>query len=96
MRMTDSLVGLMHADGNEPVFNHPWEAHAFALTVKLHEHGAFDWKEWGDVLAQSIHANEAAPYYENWLDALESLVLAKGIIEARELHRGIEALNIDQ
>ena len=30
-------------DGDGPVFAEPWEAQAFALTLKLHEAGHFTW-----------------------------------------------------
>ena len=78
--------------GEEPVFAAPWEAHAFALTVQLHAQGLFSWTEWSDTLAASIRKNNAAPYYESWLNALESLVLKKGALQAQELLDGIQAL----
>jgi len=36
----------MVLDNNEPVFNEPWEAQAFAMVVNLHQNGAFTWTEW--------------------------------------------------
>jgi hypothetical protein len=38
-------------DEDGPVFAEPWQAQAFALTVRLHEAGCFTWKEWSDTLA---------------------------------------------
>jgi hypothetical protein len=32
-------------DAGGPVFAEPWQAQAFALAVKLSEHGHFAWKE---------------------------------------------------
>ena len=32
-------------DADGPVFRAPWEAQAFALTVRLHEAGVFTWSE---------------------------------------------------
>ena len=34
------IPGLVTQD-NEPVFAEPWQAQAFAMTVKLHENGLF-------------------------------------------------------
>lgn len=72
------------ADG--PVFSAPWEAQAFAMTVRLHEQGLFTWGEWADALAGAIRTAQAggdpddgSTYYEHWLAALENLVAAKGL-----------------
>lgn len=89
---TDSSISKFYRNGEEPVFAAPWEAHAFALTVKLHEQGLFSWVEWSNSLGEAIATNAEAPYYESWLKALESLVLKKGVIEAQELLQGIASL----
>ena len=47
------------ADGKEPVFREPWEAHAFALAVSLHQRGLFTWPEWAEALAQSGEVDRA-------------------------------------
>ncbi|MBP6776266.1 MAG: nitrile hydratase accessory protein [Piscinibacter sp.] len=77
---------------DDPVFREPWEAHAFALTVSLHERGLFTWPEWADALGAQIAAAQARgdadlgdTYYRHWLAALESLVTAKGATTAAEL-----------
>jgi len=82
-------------DEEGPVFQAPWEAQAFAMTVKLHEAGHFTWPEWAARLAAEIrHAQEhgdpdtGATYYEHWLAALERIVAEKGLVSAAELvHR---------
>ena len=38
-------------DDEGPVFNAPWEAQAFAITLSLHAAGMFTWREWADALA---------------------------------------------
>ena len=88
----NTSISKFYRNGEEPVFAAPWEAHAFALTVKLHEQGLFSWVEWSNSLGEAIATNAEAPYYENWLKALESLVLMKGVIEAQELLQGIASL----
>lgn len=88
------LPGMPTDDGAEPVFREPWEAHAFALAVSLHQRGLFTWPEWADALARQIGAAQAAgdadlgdTYYRHWLAALETLVAAKGASSAAELER---------
>lgn len=78
----------------EPVFRRPWEAHAFALAVSLHERGVFSWPEWAEALATQIARAQADgdadlgdTYYAHWLAALEALVSAKGASTANELAR---------
>jgi nitrile hydratase accessory protein len=75
---------------HEPVFSEPWEAEAFAMVVKLHEQGTFTWKEWSEALAMEIHSHEA-PYYEQWLAALEKIVEAKGMMSREERNMRIKA-----
>jgi nitrile hydratase accessory protein len=77
-----------------PVFGTPWEAHAFAIVLALHERRLFTWREWADTLAAQIARAQAAgdadrgdTYYRHWLAALETLVAAKGATSAAELGR---------
>jgi len=76
------------------VFKEPWEAKAFALTLRLHERGLFTWPEWADALAREISGAQARgdadlgdTYHEHWLRALESLAALKGAASADELAR---------
>jgi nitrile hydratase accessory protein len=71
----------------EPVFAEPWEAHAFALAVKLAEAGLFTWSEWSAALAGELaeagrrgEADDGSRYYHHWLAALERLVAAKNLV----------------
>lgn len=80
-------------DGDSPVFTAPWQAQAFALALALHERGVFSWGEWAAALGAAIRrAQEAGDpdlgdtYYQHWMDALESLVLAKGLASRDGLH----------
>lgn len=77
-----------------PVFAEPWQAHAFALTLSLHERGLFTWPEWAATLADEIAKAQARgdrdlgdTYYRHWLAALERLVAEKGASDAAELDR---------
>ncbi len=76
----------------ERVFQAPWEAQAFALTLQLHDAGVFTWGEWATALGAAIAAAQAggdpdtgAHYYEHWLAALEALVLAKSLTDPDQL-----------
>ena len=41
-------------DSQGAVFSEPWQAHAFAMTLQLHEKGLFTWPEWAAALTQEI------------------------------------------
>ena len=71
----------------DPVFAEPWEAHAFALAVKLSDVGLFTWSEWSTALAEELAAasrrgepDDGSRYYHHWLAALERLVAAKNLV----------------
>jgi nitrile hydratase accessory protein len=79
-------------DGEGPVFREPWEAHAFAMAVSLHERGLFAWKEFAERLAAEIadagrrgEVDDGTRYYRHWLAALEALVSDKGVVGRDEL-----------
>jgi nitrile hydratase accessory protein len=81
-------------DSETPAFAEPWQAHAFALAVKLHERGVFTWREWAETLSEQIAAAQAHgdpdlgdTYYRHWLAALEALVARKGAASHEELQR---------
>lgn len=74
-------------DNAEPVFNAPWEAQAFAMTLALYERGVFTWTEWAECLSQAIRDASSAgdpdrgdTYYAHWLTALERISTNKGLV----------------
>ena len=74
-------------DKGGPVFAEPWQAHAFALAVRLSEAGLFTWSEWATALGAELAAasergepDDGSRYYDHWLAALERLVATKNII----------------
>ena len=78
----------------EPVFAEPWQAHAFALALALHERGLFTWPDWAEALAGEIAAAQQRgdpdlgdSYYVHWLATLERLVAAKGASSEADLQR---------
>jgi nitrile hydratase accessory protein len=75
-----------------PVFAEPWQARAFALMLRLRERGHFTATEWSAALGKELNnivqpdrPEEASHYYQHWLAALESLVLAKGLTDRQAL-----------
>jgi len=82
-------------DDSGPVFAEPWQAQAFALALQLHAQGAFAWTEWAQALSRRLAAagpdDDAARYYEHWLEALEDMVTAKGLSPGAELAARKEA-----
>jgi nitrile hydratase accessory protein len=81
-------------DEGGPVFNEPWEAHAFALAVRLSESGCFSWPEWAAALSQEIRAAQERgepdlghSYYHHWLNALERLCAEKRLVSGADTHR---------
>jgi nitrile hydratase accessory protein len=93
----DTLPALPR-DQEGPVFNEPWQAQAFALAVRLAEVGCFTWPEWVEVLSQEIKAAQERgdpdlgdTYYQHWLNALERICIAKGLVGREEMHLRQEA-----
>lgn len=80
-------------NGTGTVFAEPWQAHAFAMTLQLHEKGLFTWPEWAAALTQEISnaqqtgdTDTGATYYTHWLNALETMVLTKQWGTAEQIH----------
>ena len=72
-------------------FEAPWHAELFALTVALSEAGRFAWPEWAETFGAALarHGAEKAldggeDYFRAWLDALETLLQAKGFAGVEE------------
>ncbi len=82
-------------DADGPVFAEPWQAQAFALVVQLQAKGVFSADEWAQALGAEIREAVAAggcrdgsDYYERWCEALEHLLIAKGLAS----HASVDAL----
>ena len=70
----------------EPVFQEPWHAQLFALTVYLNEKGHFDWPDWAASFSEVLkrhglrkELNGGDDYFQAWLATLEAF------LEEREL-----------
>ena len=82
----------------EPVFEEPWHAQVFALTVHLNEAGYFEWRDWaarfGATLARHGLArdlNGGSDYFMAWLETLESYLCDTGLAAASDLEKSREA-----
>ncbi len=78
----------------EPVFQAPWEARAFAMTLALFEQGQYSWKEFQEILIDEIESaavpgaaglDSSPAHYEHWLRAFEQLLSKKGVIIEEQL-----------
>jgi len=74
-------------------FAEPWQARAFAIAVIAAQRGCFTWSEWTQSLGRELRgASDTDPkvaetnYFDCWLSALQSLLLAKGAVGEAELH----------
>jgi nitrile hydratase accessory protein len=84
---------LPNFDDADLIFAEPWEARAFAIIVRLAQAGHFAWGEWVDCFSQEVARATAAEasgapaktYYEQWLDAAETLLVAKGVTSRPQL-----------
>ena len=98
--MNTAFLSLLHDSGKDeqqPVFAEPWEAHAFAIAVKLSEKGLFKWSDWTNALAEEIKEakDQGQPdfgntYYQFWLSALETILLEKNILKKSDLKSMME------
>jgi nitrile hydratase len=76
-------------EADEPAFHAPWERRVFALTLAMGATGAWN-------LDQSRAARESLPpaqylassYYRIWLDGMQKLLLARGLVTEEELGDG--------
>jgi nitrile hydratase accessory protein len=80
------------SDEEGPVFAEPWQAHAFAVAVKLSDSGLFTWSEWCAALTAELaqasrrgEPDDGSRYYHHWLAALEGLVTAKRAVDNSHL-----------
>ena len=81
----DGKAALPRKNG-ELVFRAPWEGHAFGLAVVLNEKGAYAWDDFRSSLVDQI-ARGQSDYYESWLGAIESLLVARHIVTRHEVEQ---------
>ena len=74
-------------------FDEPWQAHAFGLTLLLHQRGVFSWPQWATALAAEIRQAQAngavddgRTYYQHWLQTLEHFVIQEKLGTPAQIH----------
>jgi nitrile hydratase accessory protein len=75
-------------DNGELVFEEPWQGRALGMGVVALERTGASWPEFRRYLAAAIAArsicegeSEATAYYAAWLDALEALLVERGLLD---------------
>ena len=76
----------------QPVFEAPWHAQVFALTVSLNEAGHFDWPDWAQRFGATLkrHGKDqeldgGEDYFAAWLETLEGVLAELGLAEKAQL-----------
>jgi len=71
---------------DEPPFHADWEAHVFAMNRALIGAGVYNLDEFRDAIERMPPAEYlASSYYEKWFAAVQSLLVAKGVLTPAEL-----------
>jgi len=75
------------ADRADLGFAEPWQARAFAIAVLAARKGCFTGSEWSHTLGSELQAavSPESEYFDRWLAALQSLLVDKGAVTARDL-----------
>lgn len=75
----------------EPVFEEPWHAQLFALTVHLNETGKFGWADWAERFGATLKRHGLAKeldggndYFIAWLETLQALLDEQGLAPSEE------------
>ena len=70
----------------EPVFEAPWHAQVFALTVHLNEAGHIGWADWATRFGATLRRhglarelNGGEDYFAAWLETLEKVLAELGM-----------------
>ena len=82
-------LGPIPTEENEPYFHHEWERRVFPLFASLFVGGHFNVDEFRHAIERMAPTEYLqSSYYEHWLHAFETLLLAKGAITVEELWGG--------
>ena len=91
----------MNEPGVPGVFDHPWHARLFSLTIALRDAGMIDWARWVDVFAgklaiAGVHRDldGGDDYYSVWLEATEQLLAEQNLTSPGEIGATLNALNM--
>jgi nitrile hydratase accessory protein len=81
-------------------FERDWEGRAFGMAIALSKEGYYEWEDFRQGLMGSIahwettHALDDASwdYYQRWLNALEHVLAAHGVVDSDELEARTTAM----
>lgn len=76
----------------KPYFEAPWHAQVFAITVHLHETGAFTWPDWTAAFGDTLKTNGLSTsldggddYFLAWIETLERVLCETGQVDSVDL-----------
>jgi len=80
-------------DADNINFQAPWQARAFSIVLSLYEKDLFTWNEFQSRLIEQVQDEDHAQinnqlesvYYQQWISALENLLVEKGICNPEEI-----------
>ena len=81
--------GAVEAEHDEPVFHHPWEGLAFAMSMTMGARGVWniDIGRYGiELLPPQVYLTSS--YYERWYLRLENLLVEYGLVDRDEIANG--------
>ena len=95
-RVEPLLLELPHQEAIRPengevAFETAWEIRAFALALAAHQGGQYEWSQFQQALIAAIRTWEESGtgeewrYYDRWLEALETLLAERGVLDEAEL-----------
>jgi nitrile hydratase accessory protein len=95
-RVEHLLLELPHQEAIRPengevAFETAWEIRAFALALAAHQSGQYEWSQFQQALIAAIRTwedtgtEEQWRYYDRWLQALETLLAERGVLDEYEL-----------
>lgn len=94
-RPVDPAALARNEDADGPTFDEPWQARAFGVAVALYDDGeGFEWSDFQERLIEEVGREDPAAsdaealegvYYEQWLAALERLLVEDGVLDPDEL-----------
>ena len=68
-------------DAPAPVFEEPWHAQVFAITVAMNEAGVFQWTDWADRFGAMLKQhgltrdlNGGSDYFHAWIETIEDFL----------------------
>jgi len=79
-------------DAPTPVFEEPWHAQVFAITVALNEAGVFQWTDWANRFGATLkhhglarELNGGSDYFHAWIETLEDFLADQKIALPNDL-----------